>query len=136
MDARKIMVVEDEKVLLDVIGKKLNSSGFDAKLYEDGVVAMSTLKSGEFLPDIIWLDYYLKDMEGLDFVKQMKEDPKLANIPVFIVSNSVSHDKVHHMLALGVDNYFLKAEHQLAEIVDSINQYLEGGKKNEETTNN
>jgi len=125
MRKRKIMVIEDEKTLLEVIGKKINSTeDLQAFLYDNGTDALADLKNHRILPDLIWLDYYLTDMEGLQFVQEINKDQALTNIPIFVISNSISHNKVHYMLALGVDNYLLKAEHQLSDIIYNIRSFL------------
>lgn len=119
-----IMVVEDENLLLQAITKKLKISNMDVLSCSSGAQAMDYLNSIEELPDAIWLDYYLKDMNGLAFMQQVKANPKWAHIPVLVVSNSASPDKVHTMLALGAKKYILKAEHRLDEIIQMIRDLI------------
>jgi len=116
------MVVEDEPLLLEAIGKKLEKEGIEAILCPDGKQALDQLADSNDLPDAIWLDYYLKDMNGLSFMGSVKQNPKLRNIPVIVVSNSASTDKVSNMLALGVKKYLLKAEYRLEDIVKIIQE--------------
>ena len=112
-----IMVVEDETLLLQAITKKLKLSELDVVSCASGQQALDYLGSMDELPDAIWLDYYLKDMNGLAFMQTIKENPKWQNIPVVVVSNSASPEKVHNMLALGAKKYILKAEYRLDEII-------------------
>ena len=58
-------------------------------------------------------------------MEKLKSHKELANIPVLVVSNSASPDKVHRMLALGAKEYFIKAEHRLDELVDQIKKFIE-----------
>jgi CheY-like chemotaxis protein len=104
----KIMVVEDENLLLQAISKKLTASGIEA---------VSCLSADQALD-------YLKDMDGLTFMKNLKENELWKNLPVFVVSNSASPDKVNGMLALGAKKYILKAEHRLDEIIESIKSFI------------
>lgn len=120
----KIMVVEDESMLLQAIDKKLNNLGVEVVSCASGKQAVDYLESLTELPDAIWLDYHLKDMDGLEFMVELKKHPNWANIPVLVVSNSASQDKVTHMLALGASQYVLKAEHRLDEIISIINQLV------------
>ena len=115
-----IMVVEDETLLLQAITKKLKISGLDVVSCASGQQAVDYLESLDELPDAIWLDYYLKDMNGLAFMQSIKSNPKWANIPVVVVSNSASPEKVHNMLALGAKKYILKAEYRLDEIINMM----------------
>lgn len=118
------MVVEDETLLLQAITKKLKLSNMDVLSCASGKQAIDYLTSLEELPDAIWLDYYLKDMNGLAFMQELKTSPKWANIPVLVVSNSASPDKVHNMLALGARKYILKAEYRLDEIIGMIHDFI------------
>ncbi len=119
-----IMVVEDEVLLLQAITKKLKLSEMDVLSCSSGQQAVDYLQSIDELPDAIWLDYYLKDMNGLAFMQEIKANPKWANIPVLVVSNSASPEKVHNMLGLGAKKYILKAEYRLDEIIGMIRDFI------------
>lgn len=115
-----VMVVEDEELLLQAITKKLKLSGIDVLSCSSGHQAIDYLTNLEQMPSAVWLDYYLKDMNGLIFMQQLKDNPLWSTIPVMVVSNSASPDKVHNMLALGVKKYVLKAEYRLDELIEQI----------------
>lgn len=115
-----VLVVEDETMLLSAIKKKLETEGFEAICCPSASEALDFLKTTEDLPDIVWLDYYLKDMNGIEFMNALKANEKWANIPVMVVSNSASTEKVNNMLALGAKMYILKAENKLDDIVSDI----------------
>lgn len=119
-----IMVVEDEVLLLQAITKKLKLSNMDVLSCSSGQQAIDYLSNIDELPDAIWLDFYLKDMNGLAFMQEMKNNPKWANIPVLVVSNSASPEKVHNMLGLGAKKYILKAEYRLDEIIAMIRDFI------------
>lgn len=119
-----IMVVEDENLLLQAITKKLKISGMDVLSCASGQQAVDYLGSLDELPDVVWLDYYLKDMNGLAFMQELKQNPAWTNIPVIVVSNSASPEKVNNMLALGARKYILKAEYRLDEIIGMIRQFI------------
>lgn len=122
-----IMIVEDETLLLQAITKKLKLSGMDVLSCSSGQQAIDYLNNIEELPDAVWLDYYLKDMNGLAFMQEMKANPKWSDIPVLVVSNSASPEKVHNMLGLGAKKYILKAEYRLDEIIALIRDFISGG---------
>jgi CheY-like chemotaxis protein len=121
--------VEDEELLLQAISKKLELSGLGVVSCTGGQQALDYLNTLERLPDAIWLDVYLKDMNGLAFMEDIKQNPQWASIPVVVVSNSASSDKVHNMLALGAKQYLLKAEHRLDEIIAIVRQFIDEGTK-------
>jgi DNA-binding response OmpR family regulator len=124
-----IMVVEDENLLLQAITKKLKLSGMDVLSCSSGQQAIDYLENLDELPDAVWLDYYLKDMNGLAFMQTLQESDKWKDIPVLVVSNSASPEKVHNMLALGAKKYILKAEYRLDEIIGMIRGFLESNEQ-------
>lgn len=126
MDQHKhtVMVIEDEELLRDAITRKLAASGIQTLAYESGKKAVEEMDSLENLPDAIWLDYYLPDMNGIEFMQIIKRNPKFANIPVIVVSNSANPQKVSSMLGLGAKKYILKAEHRLDDIIDTIQTFI------------
>ena len=126
-----VMVVEDEALLLEAATKKLEHEGFNVLPCPSGEMALEYVKKLDTIPRAIWLDYYLKDMNGLAFMQAIKTNPKWAEIPVIVVSNSASPDKVHNMLALGVNKYILKAQYRLDEIIAILREIINdaGSKK-------
>jgi two-component system chemotaxis response regulator CheY len=120
-----IMVVEDDTLLLEAITKKLKLTGIGVLSCSTGQQALDFLRTGHELPGAVWLDYYLKDMNGLAFMQELKTRPEWAAIPVVVVSNSASPDKVNNMLALGAKKYVLKAEYRLDEILAMIRGFMD-----------
>lgn len=119
----KIMIVEDEDLLLKAIVKKMQTKGIETVSCITGQQALDYLENfsaNSELPDAIWLDYYLKEMNGIEFMNKLRQNPAFSNVPVIVVSNSASKDKVNSMLALGVKKYFLKAESRLEDLIDSV----------------
>lgn len=127
------MIVEDEVLLLQAITKKLKISEMDVLSCSSGQQAIDYLGSIDEMPDAIWLDYYLKDMNGLAFMQEIKSNPAWTNIPVLVVSNSASPEKVHNMLGLGARKYILKAEYRLDEIIAMIRDFIASDGTNEPT---
>ena len=120
-----VMIVEDESLLLQAISKKLELNDIVTIPCISGAQAIEHLSNLLELPDAIWLDYQLKDMDGIEFMEHLKEKEAWAQIPVIVVSNSASKSKVHRMLTLGVRKYFLKAAHRLDELIPIVKQFIE-----------
>jgi len=119
------MVVEDNHMLLQAISKKLEINGYQIVPCTSGEQVFTELKEMEQLPDLIWLDYYLAGvMNGLDVISKLKQDEKWKNIPIVIVSNTASEEKVKVMMSMGATKYFLKAEYRLDSILEQIEQLI------------
>jgi len=124
-----ILVVEDERPLQEAIKAKLTTEGFEV------VTARAVREALNFLKDIkgievIWLDHYLLGQEdGLDFVAAVKANRVWNKIPIFVVSNTASPDKVQTYLRLGVHKYYTKADNRLDQIIKDIKIFLNKGEK-------
>lgn len=122
---KAILVLEDERPLLEAIKTKLESNSFDVVTARTAEQAIGYLKDGVKI-DAIWLDHYLLGKEnGLDFVAQLKQDnSEWRKIPIFIVSNTASPDKVQSYLRLGVNRYYTKIDYRLDQIIADIKEFL------------
>jgi len=122
-----ILVLEDERPLLQAIKIKLEKSGFEVVSSRN--VEQAKIHINEILKvDVIWLDHYLIGKgDGLDFIAWCKEgtNNKCNQIPIFVVSNTVSSDKVASYIKLGATKYYVKSNHKLDEIVQEIHKSLE-----------
>jgi len=122
---KTILVIEDERPLVQIIQAKLERVGFD-------VVTARTVDQGlDYLEEVdaidaVWLDHYLPgEKTGLDFVAKLKKSgSKWAKIPIFVVSNTASSGNLRSYLRLGVDKYSVKAEHRLDEITNDLKLFL------------
>jgi CheY-like chemotaxis protein len=125
MNKQTILVVEDEDLLLQAITKKLALNEIDTIGCTSGKQALDYLNNLAELPAAVWLDYHLQDMNGLEFMQVLRQDPRYATIPVIVVSNSANDETVKSILALGAKKYLLKAEHRLDDIVATVKQFIE-----------
>lgn len=119
-----ILVVEDEKPLQEAIKIKLEKNDFDvvtARSVEQALNLMNDLSK----IDVVWLDHYLLGQEdGLDFVAKIKNSEKWKGIPIFVVSNTATADKVRAYLELGVEKYYTKSDYRLDDIIGEIKKSL------------
>ncbi|OGM23400.1 hypothetical protein A2865_04410 [Candidatus Woesebacteria bacterium RIFCSPHIGHO2_01_FULL_39_17] len=121
----KVMVIEDEELLLQAISKKLTSKGFEPITCTSAKQALDYLANITEYPDVIWLDYYLEDMNGLEFMRELRKKEAWTKIPVVVVSNSASDEKKASMLELGVKEYILKAQYRLEDIIQILREVVE-----------
>ncbi|MDA3802849.1 MAG: response regulator [Patescibacteria group bacterium] len=119
-----ILVVEDEIPLMEAIKTKLGISGFEVVTARTAEQAFDYLESMDI--KVLWLDHYLLGKEnGLDIVSKVKNSDKYRNIPIFVVSNTASSDKVQSYINFGVSKYYVKSDVRLDKIVNDIKEYLE-----------
>ena len=121
---KTILVIEDEQPLLEVIKRKFELNDFAVVTARTAKQALSYLEEIKSI-DAIWLDHYLLGKEdGLDFVVKIKKKKEWKKIPIFVISNTASAQKVQSYLSLGIDKYYVKADYRLDEIVNDIKKSL------------
>jgi CheY-like chemotaxis protein len=144
---KTILVIEDERPLLEVVNAKLTRSGFgviaarsvdqvfNANLEKNGlgiITASSVKQALDYLGDLeqidaIWLDHNLLGKEnGLDFAKKIKANGgRWKKIPIFVVSNSEGSKTIRSYVELGISKYYVKSNYRLDEIIKDIQSFLD-----------
>ena len=125
MSDKSLLVIEDEQPLLAAVKAKLESLDINVTTARSVKQAINYLEDGVTV-DAIWLDHYLLGKEsGLDFVARVKNpDSKWREIPVFLVSNTASADKIRAYMKLGVNKYYAKVDFRLDDIIKEIADYF------------
>jgi CheY-like chemotaxis protein len=86
MDGRRVVVVEDDADIRDLVVELLSGLGFDAVGYADGAAALAGLRRSGEEPAVILLDLEMPGMTGWEFRREQLKDPHLASIPVVVAS--------------------------------------------------
>ena len=122
-EGKKILIVEDDIFLGDVLLKKLDAEGFTTKLARDGAVGLADLR--EFKPDLLLLDIILPTKSGYDVLTEKNQDPAIKDIPVIVISNSGQPVEINRALSLGVRDYLVKAQFDPEEVLNKVRRQLE-----------
>jgi two-component system cell cycle response regulator len=102
-----ILVVDDAPTNRDLIYQTLTPYGYDVRLAEDVPQAMQQLAT--FTPDLILSDLHMPGENGFNFIRRVKDDPRLAALPFMFISSSVwGEDDRETALALGVTRFVLR----------------------------
>jgi two-component system phosphate regulon response regulator PhoB len=106
MNSAKILVVEDEEPIRQMLLIVLKNAGFDVQCAKDVREAREFI--AESMPDLILLDWILPDMSGIDWCRQLKKDPSLNELPVILLTaRGAEEDKIRG-LEVGADDYMTK----------------------------
>ena len=120
--AKKILIIEDDKFLRELIAQKLTKEGYEISEAVDGEKGVEAVK--ETKPDLVLLDLILPGIDGFEVLSRMKADPLLAEIPVIILSNLGQKDDIERGLKIGAVDYLIKAHFTPAEIIEKVNAVL------------
>ena len=115
---KKILIIEDDKFLRELIVRKLNEEDFEVSEAVDGEEGIK--KIIEEKPDLILLDLILPGIDGFEVLARMKKESVLSSIPVIILSNLGQKDDVEKGLKMGAIGYLIKAHFTPGEIIEKI----------------
>ena len=119
---KTILVVEDDKALNQAVVFKLKRKGYNPVSVFTAEDAMKVLEEGADKIDFIWLDILLPGMSGLDFLKLVRENKKLKDKKVAIVSVSGGYEKQKEAENLGVVDYIIKSNYDLNDIIEIVSK--------------
>ncbi|OGY78457.1 MAG: hypothetical protein A3B74_02040 [Candidatus Kerfeldbacteria bacterium RIFCSPHIGHO2_02_FULL_42_14] len=117
-----VLIIEDDTFLHELSKKKFIQQGYEVISAFNGEEGKRKIQ--QKFPDIILLDLLLPEMDGLDLLKELKENRATQHIPVVIVSNYSDRERVQKGLALGASDYIIKAHFTPDEIVQKVNTLL------------
>ncbi len=120
---RRVLVAEDEPDLRLLLQQHLAQQGYEVLLAEDGVRAMQLIYESQ--PDLIILDYAMPRMTGYQVLAELHQDPRLAGVPVIILTGAAGPLPVEFASVHGA-RWYMKKPFELAELDQQIQAVLQG----------
>ncbi len=123
---KKILVVEDEEFLMQALTDNLGQEGCTVDSAANDDEALEHMKKSK--PDLVLLDLLMPKRDGFSTIEEIKKNAEWQMIPIIVLSNLGGDDDIKRALALGADDYFVKSQHPIQEVVEKAKDYLEGRK--------
>jgi DNA-binding response OmpR family regulator len=117
-DKKTILVVEDDKFLVNIYRIKFTEKNFEVIVAMDGVEAINELQKK--IPDIILLDLLMPKKDGFEVLTELKKKIEWKDIPVVVATNLGQSEDIKRALAMGANNYFVKSNVRIDEVVDTV----------------
>ena len=117
-DKAKVLVVEDEEILLTALKEELENGGYEVAGAVDGQEGLDKVKS--FKPDLILLDLVMPKMDGMEMLRKLKEDNENRDVPVVILTNLSDYERISEALSLGAMDYLVKANYKLEDLLEKV----------------
>ncbi len=125
---KKILIIEDEESLVELLSTKLNKEGYEVQYAYDGELGYEKIK--EWNPDLILLDIVMPKMNGYEVLEKLNQDK--IKIPVIIISNSGQPVEIEKTKQLGAVDHLIKTEFSPLDVLQKVKACFEnGGKKKE-----
>jgi len=119
---KEILVIEDDQFLVKIYESKFKKEGFAVRSAYDGEEGFKEIKKK--LPNIIILELILPNLDGFSFLEKVKKEPKLADVPVIILSDLGQKSDIERGMELGAVEYFVKADTPLSKIINKIKAHI------------
>lgn len=119
---KKILIIEDEKILGEMYKEKFIQSGFEVVLVESAEKGIKMVPIEK--PDLILLDILLPRANGVSFLAELRKNPVMSDIPVVAFSNFDDPETKKEAFELGVKDYLIKTNYTPQEIVEKVKNYL------------
>ncbi len=123
-EKKAILLAEDEEDLREMYSLGLSNEGYEVLKAANGKEALEWLEKKYAEIRAIFLDIIMPEMDGFEALKIIKKDARFEKIPVFIFSNLDNEEDKQQAIALGADEYFVKAQHTPSELAQKIDLIL------------
>lgn len=132
MPNKKILVIDDEKVICSLVDFRLKLDGFSVTQANSAYVALQTLECGH-LPDVILLDISMPGMSGLEFCRKIKSDERFKHLKVIIITALRDDKNKAEAMEAGADAIIFKP-FRGADVIKKIEELTNGDLKEIVTT--
>ena len=121
MTGKKILIVDDETFIINLLRNGLTENGFEVITADNGFDAILAVE--EQLPDLVITDIMMPRLSGLDFLKALKNNEVTKNVPVILISAMDQAEMVQEGLDKGAVDYITKP-FKINEIVGKLRHHL------------
>lgn len=123
-EAKKILIVDDEKDLRDALRVALEAAGFLVFEADDGDKGLAEAEVHK--PDLILLDITMPNVNGHQMLSELHTKPWSKNMHILLLTNADDPTNITLAIGLKSDDYIIKAQTSLEEIVKKVKQHLAG----------
>ena len=117
----KVLIVDDESFIINLLKNGLTENGFEVITAENGFEAILAVEEQQ--PDVVITDIMMPRLTGLEFLKALKNNPATADVPVFLISAMDQADMVQQGLDMGAVDYITKP-FKINEIIGKLRHRL------------
>ncbi len=120
--SKKILIIEDEEIISNLLAKKLSQVGYEVKIAFNGKEGLEMLYKEK--PDLVLIDIVMPQKDGFETIAEMKNDEAFKDIPVIIISNSGQPVELDKAREMGVQDWLIKTDFDPQEVIQKVNKAL------------
>lgn len=118
----KVLLIEDDPMIYRLYQKLFTLEGFEIEIAENGNVGLKKLNEAK--PDILLMDIMMPEMNGLEMLAKVKEDPETKDIPVVVLTNIADMNITQMALQKGAVLCIIKSQTEPEEVINSVKAVL------------
>ena len=118
------MVVDDDGTMRELMRRMLLTENWSVEEAENGKIALDHLKSLELLPDVIFLDLMMPEMDGFEFLEHVRADPRTKDVKIIVVTAKTLTKAERKTLSGNADELVTKWDQNLEELIDKLSNVL------------
>ncbi|OGN01305.1 MAG: hypothetical protein A2651_03470 [Candidatus Yanofskybacteria bacterium RIFCSPHIGHO2_01_FULL_42_12] len=122
----RILIAEDEDVLLNVLKDRFEAEGWEVFVAKNGEEAIDSIAKNSL--DLMLLDLLMPKKDGFDVLKEVRSNTELKNLLIIVLSNLGGDDDIKKAMQLGANDYFVKTQHPMSEVVEKVNMLIKSKK--------
>ncbi len=119
---KRILLVEDDDALANVYIVRLQAEGFDVMRVSNGEDALAT--AVKYKPNLVLLDVMMPKVSGFDVLDILRNTPETANLKIIMLTALSQESDKQRAEALGVDEYLVKSQVVITDVIDRIRYHL------------
>ncbi len=120
--AKKILIIEDEELMINLLERKLAQEGYKVETAKDGEEGLGKMRKEK--PDLILLDIVMPKMGGFEVMEEMQKDNELKDIPIIVISNSGQPVELDKAKELGARDWLIKTEFDPQEVIEKVKNQI------------
>ncbi len=119
---KKILLIEDEELIIDLLQKKLTMEGYAISVARNGEEGLKLMRENK--PDLILLDIIMPKKGGFEVMEEMQKDKELKKILVIVISNSGQPVEIDRAQKLGARDWLIKTEFNPQEVIEKVKKQI------------
>lgn len=124
-DKRNILIIEDERDLLDSYKELVETAGYEAMIVSDGYQGLDTLDKNKGKINLVLLDLMMPGIDGLEVLRTIRTNTgKYGEMPVVVLTNMTSESVIRETFDLGASSYLVKADLDYEGLTKELSKYL------------
>jgi two-component system chemotaxis response regulator CheY len=102
------LVIDDSRAIRMILGRTLTRFGYEVVSAANGREALDLIHDNGLDPAVVLVDWNMPEMNGLDFVKRLRSEPRYKSVPLMMVTTETEIEQMYRALEAGADEYVMK----------------------------